>query len=98
MYCQCKYMATRDDRLQVRIDVATKRRLEDAADEMHLNLSAFVLQAAQERAEQILAERELIKLAPNATGAFAAALARPAEISEALRETLRRPKKFTWLD
>jgi uncharacterized protein (DUF1778 family) len=99
MYCHCEYMgSTRDDRLQVRIDADTKRRLEDAANEVHLNLSAFVLQAARERAENILAERELIQLAPNAAAAFAAALSRPAEINEALREVLRRPKKFTWLD
>jgi uncharacterized protein (DUF1778 family) len=91
-------MSIRDDRLQVRIDATAKRRIEEAAAEVHLNLSAFVLQAAQERAEQILAERELIRLSPDAAAAFEAALSRPARVNEALRDTLQRPRKFSWLD
>lgn len=91
-------MIIRDDRLQVRIDAATKRRLESAADAVHLNLSAFVLQAAQERAEEIIAERQLIELTPNAAEEFAAALARPAQVNEALRESLQRSASFSWLD
>ncbi|MGH3560302.1 MAG: DUF1778 domain-containing protein, partial [Mycobacterium sp.] len=97
-YCQCEYMTVRDDRLQVRVDAATKRRLEDAANEVHLNLSAFILQAAQERAEEIMAERQLIQLSPNAAEAFEAALARPSWVNEDLRESLQRPTKFSWLD
>jgi uncharacterized protein (DUF1778 family) len=91
-------MSVRDDRLQVRIDAAAKRRLEEAADEVHLSVSAFVLQAAQVRAEQVLAERELIRLSPHAAEAFAAALSRPAEVNYALMSALDRPKKFRWLD
>ncbi|MEB3982410.1 DUF1778 domain-containing protein [Mycobacterium sp. 663a-19] len=91
-------MSVRDDRLQVRIDAAAKRRLEDAAAEMHLSVSAFVLQAAQTRAEQVLAERETIRLAPQAAAAFAAALSRPAHVNHTLTTALGRPQKFRWLD
>jgi uncharacterized protein (DUF1778 family) len=98
MYCHCEYMTTRDDRLQVRIDAAAKRRLEDAAGEVHLSVSAFVLQAAQERAEQVLAERELVRLSPRAAEVFSEALSRPAEVNKQLLDTLQRPLKFSWLD
>ncbi|MDX1887900.1 DUF1778 domain-containing protein [Mycolicibacterium sp. 120270] len=91
-------MSVRDDRLQVRIDAVAKRRLEDAADEVHLSVSAFVLQAAQTRADQVLAERELIRLSPRAAEVFAEALSRPAEVNHALMSALERPKKFHWLD
>lgn len=98
MYCHCEYMPTRDDRLQVRIDAAAKRRLEDAAGEVHLSVSAFVLQAAQERAEQVLAERELVRLSPRAAEIFSEALSRPAEVNKQLLDTLQRPMKLSWLD
>jgi uncharacterized protein (DUF1778 family) len=88
----------RDDRLEVRIDAAAKRRLEEAADEVHLTVSAFVLQAAQVSAEQILAERELVRLSPHAAEAFADAVSRPAEVNYSLMNSLGRPKKFSWLD
>lgn len=91
-------MGTRDDRLQVRIDGAAKRRLEDAAEEVHLSVSAFVLQAASTRAEQVLAEREMVRLAPRAAEAFAAALSRPAQVNYTLLNALGRPQKFRWLD
>jgi uncharacterized protein (DUF1778 family) len=93
-------MSVRDDRLEVRINAAAKRRLEEAADEVHLTVSAFVLQAAQVSAEQILvlAERELVRLSPHAAEAFADAVSRPAEFNYSLMNSLGRPKKFSWLD
>ncbi|VAZ75537.1 hypothetical protein LAUMK4_02522 [Mycobacterium persicum] len=34
MYCHCEYMTSmKDDRLQLRVDAAAKRRLEEAASE-----------------------------------------------------------------
>lgn len=99
MYCHCKYMtAMRDDRLQVRVDAASKRRLEDAASEMRLSLSAFVLQAAQRAADDVLAERQVVHLTAEAAQAFEAALTRPAEVNERLARSLKQPRKFSWLD
>lgn len=88
----------RDDRLQVRVDATAKRRLEEAASEVHLSLSAFVLQAAQNKADDVLAERDVIRLSSNAAAAFEEALARPARVNDKLAQALARPTKFTWLD
>ncbi|HVA61468.1 MAG TPA: DUF1778 domain-containing protein [Mycobacteriales bacterium] len=88
----------KDERLQVRVDPASKRALEQAAAAAHLNLSAFVLQAAQIRAEEILAERTMIALQPAAAAAFARALAEPATVNARLASALSRPRKFSWLD
>jgi len=99
MYCQCEYMgSTKDDRLQVRVDPADKRLIERAAAASHLNVSAFVVQSAAMRAEEVLAERPVIGLTPEAAQAFSEALSRPAAVNERLAEALRRPRKFRWLD
>lgn len=98
MYCQCKYMSQKEDRLQIRVEEATKRILEDAAGAANMSLSAFVLQAAVRQAEDFVAERVLIRLSPSGASAFAEALARPAEVNARLAEALSRPRKFAWLD
>lgn len=90
--------ASKDDRLQIRVDPGAKRRLEEAADSAHLSVSAFVLQAAEERAEEVLADRRLIQLSPEAAAAFELALARPGVVNQRLASALERPQKFAWLD
>jgi uncharacterized protein (DUF1778 family) len=64
----------------------------------HVNLSAFVLQTAAARAEEILAERHTIRLSARAVAAFDEALQRPAQANQRLADALRCPRKFTWLD
>lgn len=86
------------DRLQLRIDEAAKRRLEEAAAVAHLSMSAFVLKAASDRADEVLAERALIPLSTSAAAAFAEALAAPAQLNERLAAALDRPMKVQWLD
>ncbi|SOJ55184.1 hypothetical protein MSIMFB_02673 [Mycobacterium simulans] len=78
----------KDDRLQLRVDAATKRRLEEAANEEHLSVTAFVLQAANRAADNALAERQSIRLSPVAAAAFAEALERPAQVNERLAAAL----------
>jgi uncharacterized protein (DUF1778 family) len=96
-YCHCQYMATiKEDRLQIRVDPADKSLLERAA--AHLNVSAFVLQAAAARAEEVLAERPSIRLSARGAAAFTEALAQPAQVNERLAAALHRPRNFTWLD
>ena len=89
---------TKADRLQIRVDPTDKALLERAAAIAHLNVSAFVLQAAAARAEEVLAERPSIRLNARAAAAFTEALARPARVNERLAAALHRPRKFTWLD
>lgn len=92
-------MATvKGQRLQIRVEPAEKAVLERAAAASHLNVSAFVLQAAAFRAEEILAERQSIRLTPQAAEAFNEALDAPASVNERLAKALARPRKFTWLD
>jgi uncharacterized protein (DUF1778 family) len=92
-------MATlKDDRLQIRVDPADKALLERAAAATHLNVSAFVVQAAASRAEEILAERSSIRLSPDAAAAFNEALERPAAVNERLAQALRRKRTFSWVD
>lgn len=98
MYCHCEHMPVKDERLQVRVDPEEKRVLEQAAEIAHLNLSAFILQSAHMRAEELLAERTTISLGAEAAAAFDAALSAPASVNERLAVALRRPRKFEWLD
>jgi uncharacterized protein (DUF1778 family) len=88
----------KDDRLQIRVDPADKALLERAAAATHLNVSAFVVQAAASRAEEILAERSSIRLSPDAAAVFNEALERPAEVNERLARALRRKRTFSWVD
>ncbi|MGA9316038.1 MAG: DUF1778 domain-containing protein [Solirubrobacteraceae bacterium] len=85
-------------RLQIRVDRGDKSLLERAAAAAHLNVSAFVLQAAATRAEEVLAERGSIALSPSAAKAFSEALERPAQVNERLAGALSRPRGFAWLD
>jgi uncharacterized protein (DUF1778 family) len=88
----------KDDRLQIRVDPEAKRLLEQAASSAHLSVSAFVLRAASQEAEALLAERSLIALSPDAAGAFQEALERPGRLNERLASVLGRQGKIRWLD
>jgi len=52
--------------LQIRVDPQRKQMLERAADATRQSLSAFVLQAASQHAEEVLAERRVIDFPPQA--------------------------------
>jgi uncharacterized protein (DUF1778 family) len=88
----------KEERLQIRVDPADKALLERAAAASHLNVSAFVVQAAASKAEEILAERSSIRLSTEAAVAFTEALERPAAVNDRLALALRRKRKFNWLD
>jgi uncharacterized protein (DUF1778 family) len=90
--------ATKEQRLQIRVDPQEKQLLERAADATHQNLSAFVLQAAALHAEEVLAERSVIALSPHAAQAFSEALAQPASVNARLAAALDRPRDFRWVD
>jgi uncharacterized protein (DUF1778 family) len=89
---------TTEERLQIRVGPADKALLERAAAASHLSVSAFALQAAATKAEEILAERSSVRLSPQAAVAFTEALERPAEVNDRLVQALRRKRKFRWLD
>jgi uncharacterized protein (DUF1778 family) len=99
LYCHREYMSTtKEERLQIRVGPAEKALLERAAAASHLNMSAFVVQAAASKAEEVLAERSSIRLSAQASAAFTEALERPAQVNDRLAKELRRKRKFSWLD
>ena len=61
--------SVKDERLQIRVNPDEKRLLERAAEAAHLSVSAFVVAAAAERAESVLAERQVVALSPAAAEA-----------------------------
>jgi uncharacterized protein (DUF1778 family) len=91
-------MSVKGQRLQIRVDHRAKYLLEEAARVAHLSVSAFVLQAAALRAEEVVAERQLIRLSGKAAASFEQALERPGAASERLAAALSRPRRFSWLD
>src|SRR5579859_7413462 len=99
LYCHREYMSTaKEDRLQIRVGPSDKALLERAAAASHLNVSAFVVQAAASKAEEVLAERSSIRLSREVALAFSQALERPAEANDRLALALRRKRSFGWLD
>jgi len=99
VYCHYEYMAaTKEERLQVRVDPVRKRMLQEAADAADQTLSAFVLAAASRRAETVLADSRVVELSPDAARAFNEALDSPARVNERLAEALDRPRHFRWVD
>ena len=88
----------KDDRLQLRVDEASKRRLTEAATATNVSVTTFILQNALRAADDVLPERQAIRLAPAAAAAFSEALSNPAQVNERLAAALQRPTRFTWLD
>ena len=89
--------SVKDERLQIRVDPARKRLLERAAQATDQNVSTFVLAAAALRAEQVLAERDVIDLTPAGAAALTEAMTYPAAVNERLASALQRPRGFRWI-
>ena len=56
------------------------------------------VQAAAERAEVVLADRQLVALSPAVAEAFSEALNRPASVNQRLAKALKRPRGFRFVD
>jgi len=74
---------SKNERLEIRLDPSEQRLLEQAAAAEHLSVSAFLLRAATQRAEEVLAQRSVIHLSPQGAAALTEALARPAPSTSA---------------
>lgn len=88
----------KDERLQIRVNPEEKRLLERAADAAHLSVSAFVVAAAAERAESVLAERQVVAFSPEAAEAFTIALNQPGQVNARLAAALGRRRGFRFVD
>jgi len=80
---------TKAERLQLRLDVAAKGRLQRAASHRQQSVSQFVLRSALEEAEKVIRENESITLADADWQLFYDALTNPPAPNAALQEGLR---------
>ena len=85
-------MAT-STRLNFRVRPDTEQRLRAAAAACEESLTDFVIAAAEERADEVLATHTLVPA--DYFDRLLAALDEPAEPNEALRKAARRPRQFT---
>lgn len=78
-------MRARAARLDIRTTDEAKSLIEQAANEMGITTSAFVLEAAVEKAAKILEQREVIHLNEAESRRFWALIENPPEPNEALK-------------
>ena len=81
----------RASRLNLRDTEGQKRLFEAAAARRGVTVTDFVLESAQNRAEEILADERHFLLPPDRWRAFVAALGRPLRPKARLRRLLREP-------
>jgi len=87
-------MATRTKRtekLDLRLTPTAKRALQSAAEASHKTVSDFVLESALERADTVLADRQVFRLDARRWNAFLAALDAPAKPRPRLARLLSEP-------
>ena len=80
-----------DAKVEVRVSLAHKRRLQTAATVEEMTLSAFVLESALERASDVLADRTTFVLDAAHWDAFVKALDAPVRPLPRLSRLLREP-------
>ncbi|MEP6639799.1 MAG: DUF1778 domain-containing protein [Chloroflexota bacterium] len=81
----------KDDRLELRLDPANRRLLDEAATATSMSVSAFVLTRATEAAREVLADRTSFVLPDERWDAFTELLARDARPMSGLAAFLARP-------
>ncbi|MCA0451353.1 MAG: DUF1778 domain-containing protein [Proteobacteria bacterium] len=85
--------AAKNDRLQVRLDAPSKRKLQRAAGYRHKTVSQFVLASALEAAERTIRENESNLLSAGDWRRFMDALDQPPTPNAALRKAFARYAK-----
>jgi len=86
---------TKDERLQVRLDAASKSVLQRAASYRRKTIGQFVLATAMDEAEKVIRENELVTLSGPDWKLFNHALANPPAPNAALRKAFAKYKKAT---
>ena len=88
-----KTAETKDDRLQVRLDAASKSILQRAASYRRKTVSQFVLATALEQAEKVIRENEVTSLSNADWAVFFEALTNPPPPNAALRKAFANYRK-----
>ena len=81
----------KEDRLELRLEPADRRLLDEAADASSMSTSAFVLMHATEAAREVLADRTTFVLPDERWDAFVALLEREERPMPGLAAFLARP-------
>lgn len=88
-------MSTRSARIELRADPQRERRIRYAAELSHQSMSSFVLDAAAERAEQVIASSNATGVPADFFDALWAALDEPPRPNAALRRRARASRQVT---
>jgi len=87
-------MATRSEKLDLRLSPEAKRVLNEAARASHCSVSEFVLESALARAQEALPDRQHFGLDADRWEAFLTALDAPPKPMPALERLLNEPSVF----
>jgi uncharacterized protein (DUF1778 family) len=85
----------KNERLNIRASRAEKAVLEEAANLSHMGVSRFMLQAALQSAEEVLADQSRFVVPTDRWQDFVALLDRPARVIPALSDAASKPSPFT---
>lgn len=85
---------TRRDTLNLRIPPAERNLIDRAAESAGKTRTDFILEAARRAAEEVLLDRALMVVSPEAYAEFLKRLDRPAQPNERLRRTMQ--SKAPW--
>jgi uncharacterized protein (DUF1778 family) len=88
-----KPVEPKDDRLQVRLNAASKNVLQRAANYRRKTVSQFVLATALEEAQKVIRENEVVSLPDTDWAVFFDALTNPPPPNAALREAFAKYQK-----
>jgi len=88
-------ISAKSERISLRLDAATKRRIEQAAALSQRSISGFIISSVLESAEDVIHESETHHLADEDRHMFFQAILNPPEPSQKLREAFTAYKKLT---
>lgn len=82
---------TKDERLNLRLSASADALIREAAQNLDVTVSEYVIQSAIQRAHQVLGDQRHFILNDEEWDSFLSALDRPAAANEPLASLLRRP-------
>lgn len=86
--------ASKDTRWNLRVAAETSELVREAASARHQNLTEFVLDAALDEAERVLADRSRFALDEESWNEFARLLERPVRDNPGLAKLFAKPSVF----
>ena len=98
LFVHCPYMAPRppkSGRIELRTDRRSEKRIRMAASIKRQTVSAFMLEAAAQRADEVLAEARELTLPGEYFDAVWESLSRPPRPNRKLAAVARKPAQFS---